>query len=293
VSSRQRENDALRGPPTLSISQTWSGPTTEPASAVFAFENGWGWLARLSDGTRFTQLTIAADAPDLPRRAALSAWTRDRIAVLPSASDWVRDCAPTGAHVVRASTALFRAPWQRRERVLRVGDAAMTVDPLSGNGIYQALSSASVAPAVINTMLRSEETSTLALQFYQERCRHLFERFARIGREFYRAETRWSEHPFWRARSTWPDDELPHDQRSPSIRGIERRPVVDEGFICERDVVVSDDQPLGVWRVAGIEVAPLVRELEKTPAAERRTRIERLGSAALRAWTIRVGLMSG
>ena len=287
LSGRQREPDSLRGPPTLSLVQTWSGPHVEPATAVFAFDDGWGWLARRADGTRVTQLTIAANAPGLPRGNELSSWLRARVAALPVARAWTETCSPRNVAAARASTAIFRSPW--RDGVLRVGDAAMAVDPLSGNGIFQALSSASVAPAVINTLLRREDSSALALQFYRDRCRHLFERFARIGRDFYRAETRWRDRPFWRARSAWPDDELPYDRRDSAFRSIERRPVVDNGFICERDVVVTDDHPLGVWRVDDVEVAPLVRELEGLSPFERRTRVD-ASAPGLKAWCKRVGL---
>jgi ATP-binding cassette subfamily B protein len=62
--------------------------------------------------------------------------------------------------------------------------ARSAVDPLSGNGIFQALSSAFLAPAVVNTLLRAPGQAALAKRFYQERLDHLFLRFARIGRDF-------------------------------------------------------------------------------------------------------------
>jgi flavin-dependent dehydrogenase len=291
LSGRQQESTALRGPPTLSVAQTWTGPVTEPATAVFAFDEGWGWLARRADGIRVTQLTVGADTPELRQTESLTAWLRGRIAGDPIASAWVSDCEPRGAAIARASTALFRAPWNARERTLRVGDAAMAVDPLSGNGIFQALSSASVAPAVINTLLRDERAGPLALDFYRDRCRHLFERFARIGRDFYRSETRWRDRPFWQARSAWPDDEPAHDRRNPTIECIAKRPVVEEGFIHEREVVITDDQPLGVWRVADVEVAPLVRELGTMSQQERRARLQ-ASAPELSAWCRRVGLVA-
>lgn len=52
---------------------------------------------------------------------------------------------------------------------LRVGDAAMAVDLLSGNGIFQSLSSALQAPAVINTLLQRPERAELARRFQQQR----------------------------------------------------------------------------------------------------------------------------
>jgi hypothetical protein len=155
----------------------------------------------------------------------------------------------------------------------------MAVDPLSGNGIFQALSSAAVAPAVINTLLREPDGAELALRFYAQRVRHIFERFARIGRDFHRSETRWSDAPFWRDRAGWPDDEPAHGAASGHFNGLAPRAVVENGFIREREVALVSDQPLGVWRVAGMELAPLLRELPPPGSARDAVLAQRLSAA--------------
>lgn len=294
-----RGDEALRGPPTLSLSQSWMGPECEAASELLSFEDGWAWLARRAEGRYFTQISFAADAPDLPSRSTLDAWLQRRLAELPCVATWVRGCSPTGEPQARASTALLNLPLWRAEGVLRVGDAAMAVDPLSGSGTFQALSSASIAPAVINTILCEPERADLALRFYEDRQRHVFERFARIGRDFYRSEKRWSGHPFWLARSAWPDDEPAHGNRSTNAPVLALRSVVDEGFIREHEVVILDEQPLGVWRVAGVEVAPLLREARAVADAERHSvleqQIDRASGGdvtrmrALRSWFAAIG----
>jgi hypothetical protein len=40
---------------------------------------------------------------------------------------------------------------------------------------------------------------------------------------------------------------------------VERRPVLRDGFVEEAEVVVTADQPLGVWHLQGVELAPVVR----------------------------------
>jgi hypothetical protein len=201
--------------------------------------------------------------------------------------------------VARGSTAILQSPLAE-SWMLRVGDAAMAVDPLSGNGIFQALSGASVAPAVINTLLREPERAELALRFYEERVRHLFLRFARIGRDFYRAETRWSGRAFWRARAAWPDEEPAHAAAAPRVVGEELRPVVERGFIRERSVLVTSEQPLGVWRVAGAELAPLARDLPESAEHRREELLRRIeavsrgdgpGRRALLGWCTRHRLL--
>lgn len=138
----------------------------------------------------------------------------------------------------------------------------MAVDPLSGNGIFQALSSALQAPAVINTVLTCPERSHLALDFHQQRIEHLFLRFARTGRDFYALEQNWAAEGFWAARSAWPDAAPLHAAPCFSSLKVRRAPVLKNDLIEEADVVVSDDQPLGMWHLNDIELAPRVVRLQ-------------------------------
>jgi flavin-dependent dehydrogenase len=165
----------------------------------------------------------------------------------------------------RSSTAIL-APKVCGENWIRVGDAAMAVDPLSGNGIFQSLSSALQAPVVINTLLRKPERAALAQRFHRQRVEQLFLRFARIGRDFYADERRWLDRPFWQARRQWPDAEVAHAAVDFSALRIERMPVLRDGFVDEAEVVITADQPLGIWHVQGVELAPLVRRLRDEPA---------------------------
>jgi hypothetical protein len=49
---------------------------------------------------------------------------------------------------------------------------------------------------------------------------------------------------------------------------IKRAPVIDGNLIAEADVVVSPDQPLGVWHLQGVPLAPIVEALRKQPAEQ-------------------------
>jgi len=41
-----------------------------------------------------------------------------------------------------------------------------------------------------------------------------------------------------------------------------------DGFVDEAEVVITADQPLGIWHVQGIELAPLIRRLRTEPAEQ-------------------------
>ncbi|HJU49379.1 MAG TPA: FAD-dependent monooxygenase [Pseudogulbenkiania sp.] len=252
----------LRGPETLGLLSTWQGIPGSHGSAVESLEDGWAWMARLADGRCYWQLTLDVASAELPgkdRLAEFCAARRTSALVRDFFGESARQEAAVHARTSTATLCLETsdANW------LRVGDAAMAVDPLSGNGIFQSLSSALQAPAVIHTLLTRPDRVQLAQRFHQRRIEHLFHRFARIGRDFYAMEQRWAERPFWQARRAWPDQQPIHVVSGFEQLRIEKAPVINGDVIDEADVVVSPDQPLGVWHLQGVELAPIVAALQQ------------------------------
>ncbi|MEJ2533433.1 MAG: FAD-dependent monooxygenase [Halioglobus sp.] len=255
-----REAALLRGPETVSLVQVRQGPVGEAGSLVCSYSGGWAWLARLADGSLFVQLTVEASERTPPKRARLAGWFEEQLRGIPDLHPWLENTAGVSPIFARGSTSLLRDDVVTAAAI-RVGDAAMAVDPLSGNGIFQALSSALAAPAVINTLLRHPDDGALAQTFYRERVYHTFMRFARTGRDFYRLEQERGDTPFWQARQRWPDDQLAHPETAPEFLGLRERPVLEGDRIRSRRVAVTSDQPLGVWHVDGVELAPLLQDL--------------------------------
>lgn len=283
----------LRGVETVSLLQYWRGPETSPGSTVQSCEDGWMWMAALADGRRYLQLTLDVATASLPAKKALGDYCRARFEAVDAAAAFMADAAPVGEPHARTSTTVLGGE-VAGDDWLRVGDAAMAVDPLSGNGIFQALSSALQAPAVVATLRHDPEHGGLARRFHQQRIEHLFHRFARIGRDFYAQESRWSDAPFWAARRSWPDAAPVHAAVTPETVGIDSRPVVKDGRIVERMVVVTPEQPLGVWHLDGVELAPALCALRAAGAGVSPEAVleARLGLAAPRASQI-VGWMKG
>ncbi|OPX55120.1 Dehydrogenase (flavoprotein) [Oceanospirillum multiglobuliferum] len=255
----------IRGPETLSLLQRWSGDQNlencAPSSAAVSLSEGWAWMAKLNNGQRYLQLTLDVASTQLPPKAELTEYCRQRFLALKQAQPFTHNAQPVGTAYGRTSTAIL-CQKTVGPNWIRVGDAAMAVDPLSGNGIFQALSSALQAPAVINTLLQHPERRALAESFYHSRVEGLFYRFARIGRDFYRMETQWPEQAFWQHRQSWPDDEPMHQTQHLHQLTIKTMPVVNNGFIEAKEVVVSPDQPLGIWHLAGVELASIVQQIQ-------------------------------
>lgn len=247
----------FRGAETVSLLQYWQGPAAKAQSAAVSFEDGWAWMAMTEEGKRYLQLTFDVATANLPPKAGLARFCTERLLAIPQAKPFTINAEPVGDPHARTSTPIL-CEEAVGDRWIRVGDAAMAVDPLSGNGIFQAMSSALQAPAVINTLLRYPERVALAKTFHQSRVNALFYRFARIGRDFYQMETQWNERPFWQSRHHWPDNIPMHIATTFDEFDVKTMPVVQEGEIIAADVVVTPDQPLGIWHLGGIELAPVV-----------------------------------
>lgn len=274
--------ERLRGPETLALLHYRRGAPGPAMSAVQSHADGWAWMASDTDGQRYLQLTLDAATHRLPPKNALRAFCETRLAALESARTFLADSEAAGTIHARTSTSVLcmepvGSNW------IRIGDATMAVDPLSGNGIFQSLSSALQAPAVINTLIRRPDDAALAARFHRERIRGLFLRFARIGRDFCRMETQWTERPFWSRRTRWPDVEPAHPVVTPADVAIASMPVANLGFIEAAEVVVSPEHPLGVWHLRGHAAAPLLRAARQSPQDPESALTKLLGRDAARA----------
>lgn len=248
----------VRGAETVSLLQYWQGPEMERRSAAQSFENGWAWMAADEQGRRYLQLTFDVASANLPEKTKLVDYCNDYLTRLSEAQPFLVDAEPTGELHARTSTPIL-CEQACGDNWIRVGDAAMSVDPLSGNGIFQTLSSSLQAPAVINTLLSRPDRARLAQQFHQLRLTELFYRFARIGRDFYALEDQWSESPFWQKRAIWPDSKPLHLQVDITQFDVASRPVVNNGLVDLAEVVTTPDQPLGIWHLSGIKLAPVMK----------------------------------
>lgn len=172
---------------------------SDPRALVEACEHGWWYTAPLPDGRVITALMtdrpllrpLAARSPEGWRnllRAAPHLW--ERVADLPLL------CPP---RTVAANTYL-RAPVAGPQYLL-TGDAAMTIDPLSGQGITHALEGGCTAA---RALLSYEAGDRNALRDYAGGMCRLFTASIRARSEYYIREGRWPDAPFWRVRRSAP-----------------------------------------------------------------------------------------
>ena len=124
------------------------------------------------------------------------------------------------------------------------------MDPLSGNGVHEAVRSARVAVAALNSYLRGAHWPVVA-QFVDERAVELWRRCVTAAAGFYRLQADYSHSEFWvRTASAY---EAAMRQAAVAEEGpgrFEMRPVLDGERIEIRQVWVSPEWPRGVWNVS-------------------------------------------
>lgn len=165
------------------------------ATLIESFPQGWWYTAGLPGERRVVALLTDPDTP-----AARAARTPDGFLRLLAATTHVRaaagDAEPVdGPAAVGANSSRLRQPYG--DGWLAVGDAALTFDPLSSQGILTAIYSAEKAAAAAYHALRGR---TDALPRYAALLDGIFTGYLHHHGAAYAAERRWPHEPFWRRR---------------------------------------------------------------------------------------------
>jgi len=245
----------LKGPRTLSICGRFDKRPHSAGTHVVAAPEGWMWQADVPEFGRWLQICVDADTLSGSGQGALRE-RLNRFLAQPRLEAFNGDPKAGSPLLARDAGLVLSAP-ELRLPVIPVGDAAVATDPLSGHGLFWALSSALAAVPMVLTILESaEKGSALASRFYRDRVVETFWRQARVGRDFHSLETDLAGHPFWARRAAWPDDQPA--KAVPKSARTETRVVVDNNRLAERMVLVTPEDPGGVAFVAGLPVGDLV-----------------------------------
>ena len=225
-------------------------------SALAALDDGWCWLAMTPGGIVYAQFVTAANQQ--VGREQLAARIRAAAEKMPDIELPIDRLLVRGSHSACAAVARYSRP-ARGPGYLRIGDAAVAMDPLSGNGVHEAVRSARVAVVAVNSFLQGVPWSIVA-RFVDERSHELWLRSVRTAADFYRLQANWSGSQFWTSAAAAYGRAASEATGKPEGDGrFELRPVLNVERIELRRVWVSSDFPRGVWQIDG-------RSLEQTPA---------------------------
>lgn len=171
-----------------------SSDDEDTLTLVEASSYGWWYTARLPDGTRVVSLHSDSDFaksirqdPSLWRTLLLdTVHIKNKIATLPD------EGSLRFADASSSRLAQFCGP-----RWIACGDAAMSFDPLSSQGIFNALVTGRIAAlTVMNELL-----GKAAVAAYAQNLERIWEQFITQQRLYYGVVSRWKDQPFWMRRS--------------------------------------------------------------------------------------------
>ena len=175
------------------------GQLTSHCTLIEASANGWWYSALLPDSRIVAAYMTDADLDTAAERRQPRHWA-DQL----QSTKHTR--ARVGCRSLDTELRVFAANTSRIEQFtgwnwLAVGDAAITFDPLSSQGVFKALHSGLQAGRSINAHFKHAKS---ALLDYAALLEEEFDVYLRLRSHYYRREIRWPDSVFWQRRAFSP-----------------------------------------------------------------------------------------
>lgn len=184
---------------TLALYGYWRGSRLPREPRIEAGLDAWYWGVPLPDGTYNAIVFVDAAELRAQRTASLTA-TYDALLRRSGLMDECRDAALSGRLRVADAT-----PYLDGESIapdsIKVGEAALALDPLSSSGVQKSINTALTGAVVVNTMLRCPERADAAGRFYRNNLAESSDRHRRWAAQHYATATSVKSGPFWQARA--------------------------------------------------------------------------------------------
>lgn len=260
------------GPSTLALHAYWRAADLPTEPRIEAGADAWYWGVPLPDGT-YNTLVFA----DAARARAIRGTLAERFRELLSRSRLFAQCR--NPELAGPISAINATPYADQEcaspTLLKVGDAALALDPLSSSGVQKAIQGALSAAIVANTLLRRADSTQAALQFYQSSLEESSERHHRWAAGHYGKVARQGGGTFWQERAGGLADDPPDE---PSVAaaasflpsatvGLSRQlefvelPCIEGDFVTVKSALRHPTISGAIAYLGGHALAPLLREL--------------------------------
>ncbi|MFC5742085.1 tryptophan 7-halogenase [Dyella tabacisoli] len=183
-----------RDTPMIALYAIGENRHADERTMVESVEDGWWYCAPLPQGRRIAVLHVeASDASRILHEPhgwldQLAATRHIRL-LCPADASW---CPPRGADAGGACLQQWSGDgW------LAVGDAALAFDPLSSQGMFNALYTGLRGAQAVMGVLSGQPDE---LARYSHQLSNVRQTYLRHTQYFYAAEQRWKHRPFWRRR---------------------------------------------------------------------------------------------
>lgn len=295
---------------TLALYAYWRGSNLPEQPRIEAGTEAWYWGVPLPDGSYNTLVFVDVKHFRAARMGPLAAYfleLLDRSGLMAGCHD-ARLIGP-----VRATDA---TPYLDEESVtplsIKVGEAALAIDPLSSSGVQKAVQIALAGAIVCNTVLRKPGASAAALRFYQQNLADASERHSRWAAAHYGSVAMRSGGKFWQDRASriealspsLPQDALSADALCAARVELSRElefvdlPCIEGDFVTVKPALRHPRLEGPVAYLGGWELAPLLRRLPVglTPlqlAQSWSARIPLQSGLAIAGWLLNNGILVG
>jgi 2-polyprenyl-6-methoxyphenol hydroxylase-like FAD-dependent oxidoreductase len=286
-----------RGPPLIGLHTVWSGVDLPRSVRVEATADAWIWGAP-TPGGRFA-LSIFED----PRRQEDLAARVEQVVTRAGVMKGTANLCMVGNIVAQDATPSEGKTTDQMLLLFHVGDAALTLDPLSSSGVHSAVQSAIDTASAIHTLIQEPSAAALVADFLDRRLARRAARHAAYTGSFYRAAAESFETPFWTDRAgpallPPPVAEPAWNQQvsiSPETQ-LRDEPCLVGSRIAVRRVVVLPAAAEPVAFVEGVEIASLFDYLlsDKTPGeiiSKWSTSLGEPSAVQLFSWAWRAGVL--
>jgi flavin-dependent dehydrogenase len=151
---------------TLALYGYWRGSNLPHEPRIEAGLDAWYWGVPLPDGTYNAMVFVDAVDFRARRTTSLSATYHALI----GSSGLMDDCRDV--YLVGPIRVADASSYLDRDSItpcsIKVGDAALALDPLSSSGVQKAINTALTGSVVVNTLLRCPERADMASRFYRD-----------------------------------------------------------------------------------------------------------------------------
>jgi flavin-dependent dehydrogenase len=171
-------------------------------STIAASETGWWYSAPLPDNMRVLALQTDADLADTRIKTCeqftdLALGNREMAAILER-----NQGAITFHKTAAASSTRLQQP--AGEHWVALGDAAISFDPLSSQGMFNAMATALQLTDLISEAGGISTLSATQMQqlhtTYTQQINQIWEHYLKHKKTYYSQERRWSDAEFWKRR---------------------------------------------------------------------------------------------
>jgi flavin-dependent dehydrogenase len=184
---------------TVALYAYWQGHNLPTQPRIEAGAAEWYWGVPLPQGVYNTLVFVDATRLRAARASLLKAGFRALI----ERSSLLAGC--TDARLLDRVLAADATPYLDEEcltsRSIKVGDAALALDPLSSSGVQKAIQTALSGAVVVNTLLRKPEMGEAAMRFYRDTLCEASERHRQWAAVHYGSVATRRAGKFWKDRA--------------------------------------------------------------------------------------------